>query len=448
MAQFYTLEEAAQRLAIPASEFKRRTKTEWTSLRPFRDGPTLRYRAADIDELARSLGAASDPGLALGAPGSPLSDSSEERALDDSPIDFGSDVGSGTDDIFTLAPGDAAKGKGKGKPPGDSDVRLDLSPKSDGGRRATGDVALDAPKPPSSAKLTARKSGARLGGPGSGNLAKPPADSDSSSEFELRLDADSDSLDLPLDGSEEVDITAAPKSKKGPQSGINLGRPADSGVSLEKKKAATDSDSDMDFELSLDAPGPQSGKLGPRTGPIARPTGVDSSSEFELTLDDSSGSAESLTAAAMSEREAKGDIFETDFDLPAVDESGSEVVAVEGEADSDFEVTADSDEASVLSDEAEAVELEEEEPTAARALRGVSRDEDDELATVRTVAAAPPVWGALPAAVLLPSMVVLFLGTLMSFEAVRGMWGYHQPSKPAGSLVRGVAELVGGKVAD
>ncbi len=449
MAQFYTLEEAAQRLAIPTDEFKRRTKTEWTTLRPFRDGSTLRYRAADIDELARSLGAASDPGLVLGKPGAPLSDSSEERALDDSPIDFGSDVGSGTDDIFTLAPGDSGKpGKGRGKPPGDSDVRLDLSPKSDGGRRPTGDVSLDPPKPPSSARLTAPRSGVRLVGPAAGRPSKAASDSDSSSEFELRLDADSDSLDLPLDG-DDVDIAgAAKKGRKGPQSGINLGRPADSGVSLEKKKSASDSDSDMDFELSLDAPGPQSGKLGPRTGPIARSPGADSSSEFELTLDDSSGSAESLTAAALSERENKGDIFETDFDLPAVDESGSEVVAVEGEGDSDFEVTADSDEAAVLSDEGEAVEFEEDEPTAARALRGVSRDEDDELATVRTVAAAPPVWGALPAAVLLPSMIVLFLGTLMSFEAVRGMWGYHQPSKPAGSLVRGVAELVGGKVAD
>ena len=59
MAQFYTLEEAAQRLNIAPEEFKRKLKTEWTSIRPFRDGATLRFRAADIDELARSLGAAS-----------------------------------------------------------------------------------------------------------------------------------------------------------------------------------------------------------------------------------------------------------------------------------------------------------------------------------------------------------------------------------------------------
>jgi len=448
MAQFYTLDEAAARLGIPADEFKRKTKTDWTSLRPFRDGATLRYRAADIDELARSLGAASDPGLALGAPGAVLSDSSEEMALHDSPIDFGPDSGSKPgDDIFTLTTGDSGKLKVGGKPPGDSDVRLDINPKSGVlARKPTGDVSIAPTKPPSSAKLTAPKSGTKLSGGASNKVpSTPPADTDSSSEFELRLDADSDSFDLPLDGGDAVDIGVAPKKGKGPQSGINLARPGDSGVSLEKSGA--DASSDMDFELSLDAPA--SGKLAPRTGPIRRDPAVDSSSEFELTLDDSSGSAESFIAGAEEEAQAKGDIFETDFDLPAVDESGSEAVAVEADTDLDgeFEVEVASDEAAVLADEA--VELEEEELTAGRALRGATRDDDDFApAAVRTVAAAPPVWGPLPAAVLLPSMIVLFLGSIMSFESLRGMWGYHQPSKPASALVRGVAETVAGKVAD
>src|SRR5437764_624878 len=65
MAQTYTLEEAALRLGISPDEMKRRLKEEWKTIRSFRDGPTLRFRATDIDELARSLGAASDPGLQL-----------------------------------------------------------------------------------------------------------------------------------------------------------------------------------------------------------------------------------------------------------------------------------------------------------------------------------------------------------------------------------------------
>ena len=65
MAQTYTLEEAAQRLGVTPEEMKRRLKEDWKTLRSFRDGPTLRFRAADIEELARSIGAASDPGLPL-----------------------------------------------------------------------------------------------------------------------------------------------------------------------------------------------------------------------------------------------------------------------------------------------------------------------------------------------------------------------------------------------
>jgi hypothetical protein len=54
----------------------------------------------------------------------------------------------------------------------------------------------------------------------------------------------------------------------------------------------------------------------------------------------------------------------------------------------------------------------------------------------------------LPAIVLLPTFFFLVLGGLMSYEAVRGMWGYHQPSPPANGLVRGVADTLGMKVND
>src|SRR5438270_6744414 len=61
MAQTYTLEEAAQRLGITPDEMKRRLKDDWKTVRSFRDGPTLRFRAQEIDELARTLGLGSDP---------------------------------------------------------------------------------------------------------------------------------------------------------------------------------------------------------------------------------------------------------------------------------------------------------------------------------------------------------------------------------------------------
>jgi len=59
MSQTYTLEEAADKLNLSVEEFKRRLRTEWTQIRSFRDGATLRFRASEIDELARTIGAGS-----------------------------------------------------------------------------------------------------------------------------------------------------------------------------------------------------------------------------------------------------------------------------------------------------------------------------------------------------------------------------------------------------
>ena len=226
MAQFYTLEEAATRLSIGPDEFRRRLRTEWTSIRPFRDGPTLRFRAADIDELARSLGAASDPGLPLGPVGSPAAEESGDYAAlpADRPLEPRSPA---ADDRLGPArrghlrrPRRRANGKPKTK--GDSDVRLDLSkpPQPSQTPRPhlpTEEIALDLSGPasgtlksPSSAKLSAPKSGPKLTGD-SGKIPSPSGkknETDSSSEFELSLDSDSDSFELQLaaDSSDEVDI--------------------------------------------------------------------------------------------------------------------------------------------------------------------------------------------------------------------------------------------------
>jgi len=136
MAQTYTLDEAAARLGMPAEEFKRRLKDEWKAIRSFRDGATLRFRSADIDELARSLGQASDPGLQLGAPGaSPQTGSSDEFLIADAPKSGGGlnddDSAIGTEDIFSLAAGDS--GRTKKPKASDSDVRLEVSTRPHGG---------------------------------------------------------------------------------------------------------------------------------------------------------------------------------------------------------------------------------------------------------------------------------------------------------------------------
>ena len=251
---------------------------------------------------------------------------------------------------------------------------------------------------------------------------------------------------------------------KGGHSGINLAKPSDSGPSLEKRQGpktgplpkkgkGKDSDSDIDFELSLDGPSK------PMSGAVGRTTGPDSDSEFELTLDDNSGVADALADSYQTDDEdAKSDIFETDFELPAMDdESASEVVTVGSETDLeevDFEsldddsasqvVLVDDDLEPVLDDDAmSGVDLDDG-ASASQALRGARHGLVDDYDTMpsQMVVASPAKWGALPAVVLFMTLPLMFIGTLMSYEVVRGMWGYQQPTRPGNLLVRSLAETI------
>jgi hypothetical protein len=487
MAQTYTLDEAADRLGITVEEFKRRLREDWKSVRSFRDGATLRFRSVDIDELARTLGQASDPGLSVGS-GQPLTDSSEELSLE--PPKSKPRSGSGkklvtehplymaddSDDIFALPAGDdAPKSKPRSKPKGDSDVRLDASPKrAEGGNQPTEEIDLEVPPPSgvglgkSSAKLTPPKSSgraAKIAGPGEGS------GDDGSSEFELSLDSDSDSFELQLsnDSSEESALGGEQPAAGGAQSGINLGKPSDSGVSLEKKGKPPADDSDGSFELSLDPP---SGG-GPRSRPIRPAVGADEgSSEFELTLDDSD--SESMNTLARSEQQS-GDIFETDFELPsaAEDESGSEVLQVDSAdtdlENSDFDLAIDDADAPADDESASQVVMMDDEPIAldeepialddepmvvddeedaATALAGDRRGRERVRTEVveKVIAPPPPRWGIVPTLALAPTLLIMVLGALMGFEVVRSSAGYQQPT--ASPIVRGLASTFGMTPAD
>ncbi len=539
MAKLYTLDEAAAKLGLAVDVFKRKLKTEWVKDIQMIPGNPPHFRAADIDEFARVLGAASDPGLRVGPVGSaPAEDSNDfsfALAEDAAPLPPKSGgrprlpeadeplLVAADDDIFTAPPPPRpGKPNKPGKSGSDSDVRLD--PASGVGRRDASDdslpteeITIDLAGPSSavikpsggSGRLSAPKSGTKLAGPESSKIPSPTKNAggakgdDSSSEFELSLDPSNDSLELEMagDSSEEVDLGGLllPGDPKGGQSGINLSRPADSGLSLERKAPKTgpmnladapaDSDSDVDFELSLDASpgGSSAGKMGGPRSTVSRSTGPDSDSEFELTLDDHSGISD-VVASAQAGRggvadNSQGDIFETDFELPSLeaDESSSVVVA-EGTdlaGDDGFEIDAsdmvdpNDDESGsqvmVIEDEGEPV-LEDTprakgrggrralaDPdgvdladdldhgaSASGALRGVRGDDDGDYrgAPGPSVVAAPAKWGALPAVVLFMTLPLMFMGAIMSYEMVRGMWGYHQPTQPGNLLVRGLAESV------
>ena len=521
MAQTYTLEEAADKLNLSIEEFKRRMQTEWTRVRPFRDGATVRYRANEIEELARSIGLGSSEEL-------PLADSSEldvpgeigltrdkaktpapaKRSApkddDDAPLKLDD-----SDDIFMLAPEEppAPKSSRNLKSKSDSDVRLEKATKKP--YRASDDEEsiltdeFDLPSAGGSGKLSGKSgklSSAKLKSGDSGKhkpVPKPVAD-DSSSEFELSLEPDSDEFELSVtpDSSEEVslgDMPAESKNKAG-QSGINLNRPADSGVSLEKKRKKTPvpaDDDEIDFELSLDAPG--TGISSKKKHGSGKKSGkkmeADSDSEFELTLEEPSDFA---LDAGSSGKGKKGDIFEaTDFEIPALeDDSASEAVSLD-EADtdlesSDFDLAIDDDDAAAEDDESksEVVALDDEDVDALRArkkkkkkrpvasdddddgialgdeddeddsvgaaLTGVSGDDDDDEYEVSQAAddgpmayAPPPKWGVLPALLMAPTVLIMFIGGIMAYEMLHSVWGAQQATKPTTPLVSWFADTAG-----
>ncbi len=548
MAQTYTLEEAAEKLGISPDELKRRLREDWKHIRSFRDGSSLRFRAGDIDELIRIVKNMSDPGSAgaLSSPSDllltmPMEDSNlsptqahaiepfqpshtPKSKVESDPLIFGND------DIFTLAEDPPSPSGIKKAKKGDSDVRLEKSttkakPNEALDLPSSDEISLDFPVPSSekSGKLSSSKSG-KLSSGSSKKIPKPtippPAESESSefeltlaaehdssdfdlnleeenhkkkkgsknepdsSEFELTLDApgSSEEFDLSLDSSDEISLGDEPKSRSG-NSGINLGNPKDSGLSLEKKgtgkiSAKDDSSDEIDFELSLE-PGGSAKKIGSGKNIID-----DSESEFELTLDEVDTSDSEEIAI-----EDQKDIFETDFNIPALeDESASEVAVLE-ESDSDtalessdFEIDIESElveeesgsEVLVVDEDAEVVdelvesEIDDVPPpkskkskgsisfdnmnldesiSASQALKGVNKDEElleeeGEGSLVINRALPPAPWGIWPTIFLLPTLMVVFLGAIMGFELVHNLWGYYQTEPPATLVVDQVANTL------
>jgi hypothetical protein len=448
MAQYYTLDEAAQKLGLSVDAFRKKLATEWKSTpRRYPDGATLRFQVREIDELARSLNQSSEGDIPLS-----LADSSDDFI----PV-------AGDDDVLGVER-KSAKPSSSGKlpkTPSDSDVRLDAagglrSPKPKSGRRPepTEVVDLDAERKPG--KSSPRPTGKYDVTSDPDVAIKPPDKPAEGSEFELSLGPDSsDEFELQVgdDDSDEVQIGAMPRTLKPGDSGINLQAPADSGISLEKDSSSSE------FELQIDDGGSKKSKK-PSTDklpPAAQTTAEDSSSEFELSLDDSGEKAAATDATTAYEAEDQKDIFETDFELPALDdESGSEAVALEsdtdlessdfdlalGEGDAPAEEASDSEVVAIDEDDAAVVEEDLDELEAAEDVE--LEAEEEEVRPAR--AAEPTAWGPLVTVPMFLTAGVMVLVGLMGFELLRGMWGYEQPYKPTGGLVRFFAETFGDKL--
>src|SRR5437763_8779867 len=115
-ATHLTLEEAADRLGITPEEFKRRLKTDpgFKSLVPIRDGTNVRFKATAIDELARELGAGSNPDNPTPAQDSSPPDSDDfkvpattAKKPEDEPLKFAEE------DVFSLTTDEPGSGEKK-----------------------------------------------------------------------------------------------------------------------------------------------------------------------------------------------------------------------------------------------------------------------------------------------------------------------------------------------
>ena len=309
---------------------------------------------------------------------------------------------------------------------------------------------------------------------------------DSSSDFELTpaaeqspLDSSSDSYSLDMPDEDSIRLADEPPDNlTAPLSGINLENPADGGISLEQPDSGTEEEFELTLAPEEDSPGGKPSTPRPGGASLVEEesdssefelsldgeaaTSPDSDSEFELTLDDTSGLSASDDESTDSSQEK--DIFETDFDVPALDEeSGSEAVAV-GDVDtdlasSDFDLDISEESAAVEEDSgSEVVAVDEETVTFPPKKRGkkkpvadddesgefadLDEEEDDivveEEGEVQTVVVQQAPWGVLPVAVLLPCVIVMAMLGIMGFELVQTQQGY----KP-GFLTKAIGGIFG-----
>ncbi|MBI3821069.1 MAG: hypothetical protein HY289_00140 [Planctomycetes bacterium] len=324
-------------------------------------------------------------------------------------------------------------------------------------------------------ELTGPTSGISLENPADQGISLEEGSDDASSDFDLSLDVEATpkpQLSRPADDSDsEFELTggATPKPKK------SVSEPEDSSefdLSLDADAdapAAAPGDS-SEFELNLEG-----------SGDVAV---SESDGEFELTLDDS-GNQPAVEESAPQVKSKKGktkmkppsaeeqDIFDTDFEVPVLEDSSSDETVADSELESsDFDLALDDSELAqeeesgsqvVALDEEDSaaddgavvddVEVEEESSDFADLDEDVEvEDEDVEVEAAgetitrtktiiqeKLIPAAP--WGVMPVIFMLPCVVIMFLVGILGYELVGSTVG----NKPPGYLTVEIASLLGQK---
>lgn len=407
-------------------------------------------------------------------------------------------IGSGGQSPFELS-GAESSVTGPSSKAGKSGVRPPAGKKTDTSSEfeLTAPPELKQPAAKSSVIKPGGATGSKPGGPtGSKPGGRPPVSEDvppvlmgdedvnlgeltgakGGSGINLKDPADS-GISLEQGGSDEMEFELSLDSGKTPQPTPSAAAEKESGssnefeLSLDEGSSSgsdSDSDSESEFELSLDVPEGSSVK-------VEAASDSDSDSEFELTLDEAGGLAPVEESESDSGEENK-DIFETDFEVPALEEgSDSEAVALEEgegelESSSDFELDLNEeppsedtsntgsqvvalDEGGEADEGAETVakprrraaaaveEGDEGEPALDEDLEGDLEEEPETEAETVYVPAPAAEWGIVPAIALIPAAIVLFIASLMTFEMVQGLWSFHRGTGVTGPITNSIAKM-------
>lgn len=225
MQQYLTLEEAAKYLQMPADELREMAKKK--AIRAFQDRGSWRFRAQDIEELARTRGLGSDAELQLREAKKTSAESKKtstkkpedqdlltaDFALEDEEVPLGKEK-QGAAGPKTVS---GKSGPRTPKPGSDSDVRLVMEGGTDFLIEEDSEVRLDrsGPKSPGKKKpKTGSDSGVRL---------VPPADQASDSDVRLEPSGKDSGIGKKSKSPSDSDIRlhdAGSGKKKGPESGI------------------------------------------------------------------------------------------------------------------------------------------------------------------------------------------------------------------------------------
>lgn len=414
--KYLSLEETAARLSVSRDQLIR--MRENGDIRGFADRGTWKFRQEDVDEFARTRQADSDPDVQMFGDSGPMVIGDEVAESGSSTILAGGDV---SDDPTVIR-----KGEDSGAA-SDSDVKLV-------GADSDSDVTLarDPASSDSDVKLI----------PDSGSddsdsdvqLIDQAAAGEDSSDSDVALIGTSDStvaLDMPSDDDEQASVLSD-DSGLALDSGSSLTLAADSGISLEADEGISLS---ADSGISLEGIG-----------------------DSGISLEDSNefgGTVPMMDAVPQVEG-----VEETKFEIPAVQDESAFDLKMEDQGQDDTGVIDLGDSSEQALDDAvfdvdDDEDLEDDELEVSADILG----EDDELEDLDIFDAdeglfeesgvsqefAAPVsgrpmaveqeWGGGVVASLAVSSLLMVVATLFSFELVRSMWNWNEPSVISSTLL-------------